>query len=229
MRVTVIHFSEQVHQFLWSHHHLLLDGWSLPLILKEVVAFYNTYGDGQNAHLPSSRPYRDYIAWLGQQDLSSAATFWRKYLRGFTAPTSLWSPGRAQLLQSGTARYVERQRDLSMPVTDEIVALGRRHQLTLNTIVQGAWATLLSHYPGQEDVVFGATTSGRPAALVGVDSIDGLFINTLPVRAIIGDEESLIPWLEDLQARQIKARQYEYSPLVEVQRWSEVFCPDAVV
>jgi non-ribosomal peptide synthetase component F len=94
--------------------------------------------------------------------------------------------------------------------------------LTLNTIVQGAWALLLSRYSGRADVVFGVTVAGRPAELAGVESMIGLFINTLPVRVRVAEEEALLPWLRDLQARQVEMRQYEHSPLVQVQGWSEV-------
>ena len=114
-----------------------------------------------------------------------------------------------------------RQR-LSEALTDALQALARQHHLSLNSLVQGAWAVLLSRYSGEEDVIFGVVVSGRPAALAGVESMVGLFMNTLPVRVRVSPEASLIPWLQALQAQQVEARHYEYSPLVQVQRWSDV-------
>ena len=106
--------------------------------------------------------------------------------------------------------------------TAELVALARRHRLTLNTIVQGAWTLLLGRYSGRADVVFGVTVAGRPAELAGAEAMVGLFINTLPVRVTVTEDEALLPWLRALQARQVEMRRHEHSPLVRVQGWSEV-------
>jgi non-ribosomal peptide synthetase component F len=112
--------------------------------------------------------------------------------------------------------------ELSEAATVELQQLARREQLTLNTIVQGAWGLLLSRYSGAEDVVFGTVVSGRPAELRGVEGMLGLFINTLPVRVRVRGQERVVEWLRELQAEQVELRQYEYSPLVAVQGWSEV-------
>jgi alpha-ketoglutarate-dependent taurine dioxygenase len=124
------------------------------------------------------------------------------------------SPGDSEI-------YGEQHLTLSEQETLALQSLTQRHQLTMNTLVQGAWGLLLSSYSGQKDVVFGATVSGRPAELAGVETIFGIFINTLPVRVRITGQTSLLPWLKELQARQVEMRQYEYSPLAQVQGWSE--------
>src|SRR5262249_32189114 len=111
---------------------------------------------------------------------------------------------------------------LSLQTSVQLQKLSREHKVTMNTIVQGAWALLLSRYSGEEDVVFGATVSGRPANLAGVEQMLGLFINTLPVRVKIEREKELVEWLKEVQSRQVQTQQYEYSPLVDVQGWSEV-------
>jgi len=222
MRLTLIQVAEDVYHFIWSFHLLLLDGWSMFLVLKEILACYEAFCHGQDLHLEHSHPYRDYIVWLQRQDLSQAETFWRQVLKGFTAPTLLGvdqAPGR---MPSQEMNYAEEQMRLSTATTDALQFLARQHQLTLNTLVQGAWALLLSRYSGEEDVVFGATTSGRPEALVGVESMVGPFTNTLPVRVRLTPGALLLSWLRELQAQQVELRQYEYSPLVLVQGWSEV-------
>ncbi|BAY99584.1 amino acid adenylation domain protein [Tolypothrix tenuis PCC 7101] len=218
MRLTLIQIAQATYHFIWSSHHLILDGWSGALVLQQVFQAYEALCHGQVVALPRSRPYADYIAWLTQQDLTKAEAFWHKVLQGFTAPTQLRVSGSANTATG----YDEQSLKLSPATTAALQSLARQHKLTVNTLVQGAWAILLSRYSGEEDVVFGATSAGRPPALVGSDAMVGLFINTLPVRVQVSGDELLIPWLQKLQAQQVEAQQYEYSPLVQVQGWSEV-------
>ncbi len=223
LRLTLIRTGEQAYRLLWSHHHILLDGWSMPILLREVFTLYAAYAQGRTVGLPPARPYRDYIAWLGEQDMTAAETFWRKTLAGFTAPTALRLPAPgADRLPPGQPRMAEQEIRLSVEETAEVQNLVRGQGLTLSTVVQAAWALLLSRYSGEQDVVFGATVSGRPAALTGADRMVGLFINTLPVRAQLAPQAEVLPWLRQFQAELAEARQYEYSPLVDVQGWSEV-------
>jgi amino acid adenylation domain-containing protein/thioester reductase-like protein len=220
IRCTFIQLADDTYHFIWSAHHLILDGWSTALVLQEVLATYRALCCGEDLPSARSRPYGDYIAWLQQQDLSQAQAFWQKVLKGFHAPTSLRID--RYVGSNGAASYDERSLKLSSTTTAALQSLARQHKLTLNTLLQGAWALLLSRYSGEEDVVFGATSAGRPATLAGVESMVGLFINTLPVRVQVPSQESLIPWLQKIQQRQVEAQQYEYSPLVQVQGWSDV-------
>jgi amino acid adenylation domain-containing protein len=222
MRLTLIQLTEATYHLIWSHHHLLLDGWSTQLIFKEVIAYYEGFCQGQQLSLERPRPYRDYIAWLQQQDLSQAEAFWREKLKGFTAPTPLSVDQIFRTLPDQKEDYEEQEIRLSARTTAALQSLGQQQHLTLNTLVQGAWALLLSRYSGEEDVVFGATVSGRSSALAKVESMVGLFINTLPIRVQVASEESLLTWLQQLQAQQTEARQYEYSSLVDIQGWSDV-------
>jgi amino acid adenylation domain-containing protein len=221
MRMTLIKLAKDTYYFIWSHHHLLLDGWSNPAILTEVFDFYQAELNGEQLSLPRPRPYRDYIVWIQQQNLSEAESFWRQRLQGFTAPTPM-PIERDFGSPAGEESDREQQILLSVATTAALRSLARQQQLTLNTLVQGAWGLLLSRYSGEEDVIFGTVVSGRPPDLAGVESMVGLFVNTQPARVNIRPKDSLLSWLKQLQDRQIEARQYEYSPLVEVQRWSEV-------
>jgi amino acid adenylation domain-containing protein len=225
MRLTLNQLAKDTFQFVWSYHHLLLDGWSLPILLKEVFAFYEACQQRQALHLEQPRPYGDYVAWLQQQDLSAAEAFWRKTLAGFAAPTPLTidqASNRLMEQQKSDMDYAELSMNLSVAATATLQLLTRQQQLTLNTVVQGAWALLLSWYSGEADVVFGAAVSGRPPQLSGVEAMPGLFINTLPVRVRISPGAKMAPWLKDLQTQQVELHQYEHSPLVQVQSWSEV-------
>ncbi|MCP4659375.1 MAG: non-ribosomal peptide synthetase, partial [bacterium] len=221
MRGTLIRTGEEAWRFLLSFHHLLLDGWSLARLLREVFSCYGAWCRGRTPDLEPPRPYRDYIALLAQRDLAAAETFWRRTLGGFTQPTAL-SPEHRPESARAAADY--RENGITVPVTlsDALQSMAARHGVTVNTLVQGAWALLVARYSGREDVVFGTTTSGRPADLPGVESMVGLFINTLPVRVRISPQEALPAWIERLQVQQAELRHYEHSPLDQVQRWSEV-------
>jgi len=222
MRLSLIQLAKDAYQCVWSLHHILLDGWSRPLLLREVFQTYDAFSMGREPHLDVCRPYGDYITWLQGQDLSPAEMFWRRTLRGFTMPTALNVTQDHGGASSPAEDYAEQWMHLSTEATAALQTLARRHRLSFNTLVQGAWATLLGRYSGQEDVVFGATISGRPPDLAGVESMIGLFINSLAVRVRIDPEVRLVPWLQALQNQQVEARQYEYSPLVQVQGWSDV-------
>lgn len=221
MRLALMEIGHGNYEFIWSYHHLIMDGWSQPLVLKEVLAFYDAFCNGRDLELPTSRPFRDYVEWLQRQDLSRAQSFWRNTLNGFTAPTPI---SVARVIRdsrlNGDSKGEYRIR-LSGEASSSLQAFARQNQLTMNTLVQGAWALLLSRYSGESDVVFGAVVSGRPPDLAGVETMTGNFINTLPVRVRIAPDVQVIPWLRRIQEQQAETRQYEYSPLGELQRWSD--------
>ncbi|NER84665.1 MAG: non-ribosomal peptide synthetase, partial [Leptolyngbya sp. SIO1D8] len=221
IRLSLIQLSEDTYQIVLSQHHLILDGWSSSLVLKEFVERYEALSCEQDNSLLPSRSYGEYIAWLQQQDLSKAEIFWRQLLSGIKAPTPLIKIN-SDTFSSQEDRYDEQSLRLSTETTAALQSMAQLHHLTLNTLVQGAWAVLLSRYSGELDVVYGNTVSGRPADLVGAESMVGMFINTLPIRVTVNPEQSVVSWLNQLQARLVEMRQYEYSPLVEVKRWSEM-------
>ncbi|PZO11325.1 MAG: non-ribosomal peptide synthetase [Leptolyngbya foveolarum] len=222
MRFTLIRITDQDYQFLWTYHHLLLDGWSMTMLFQDIIAAYQTYVEGKTASRPSLRPYRDYLVWLQKQDLSTAEQFWRKQLQGFTAPTAFCIDRSAGNLCPSASDRSKQQVMLTPDATRALQQFSQQHQLTLNTLIQGAWGLLLSRYSGETDLVFGATSSGRPANLAGVDAMLGVFINTLPLRLQVQPKANLLPWLHQIQVQQVEMRQYEYSPLAQVQRWSDI-------
>jgi non-ribosomal peptide synthase protein (TIGR01720 family) len=219
MRLALLRLEDEAYQLVWSCHHALMDGWCQPLLLQEVLVGYEAFAQGKAPALPSCRPYRDYIAWLQEYDDSRAEAYWRSTLAGFRAATPLpmGLPGAG-----APAGHGERRCRLTQAATAALQAEARKNRLTVNTLVQGAWAVLLSRYGGRSDVVFGATVSGRPAELSGVESMVGLFINTLPVRVSVAEQATLSEWLGALQEAQAEQRQCEATPLVEIQGYSEV-------
>jgi surfactin family lipopeptide synthetase C len=221
MRLTLIRKTDDAYFFIWSHHHLLLDGWSGAQVNKEFLILYKQFSKGQEAQLPPLPSYRNYIAWLQRQDLSWAETFWREQLRGFTTPTLLANDSKPQTGTATDADYEEQWLRFPEEQTSWLRILARQNGVTLNTIIQGLWALLISRYQGADDVVFGAVVSGRSIDLIGVESMVGLFINTLPVRVKLPPEAELTTWLKQLQQQQAEMRQFEYTPLIEIQGWSE--------
>ncbi len=221
MRFTIIQLGEQTYQFIWSHHHILFDGWSMQIVLKEVLAFYEANHRGEHLRLLPARPYREYIDWLQQQDIAQAKNFWQRTLQGFEAPTPLIGNREQGIGNSKQGTYDEKPFQ-QITVTDKLQYAARQHHLTLNNLVQGAWALLLSRYSGESDVVFGATVSGRPPNLAGVDSMVGLLINTLPIRVQVTAKTELLPWLKHLQTQAFEQEQYAYYSLAEIQRLSDV-------
>ncbi len=224
-RLALLRTGDAAWRFVFSHHHLLLDGWSVPIVIRQVFALYEALSrgplsQGQSPWMEQARPFGEYIGWLQGRSQEESERFWRRSLAGFSEPTDL---GRGTPLTDGTsAGRATRKLHLSAASTEALNAFARQHGLTLNTLLQGAWALLLGHHAGTRDVVFGTTVSGRPPELPGVEGMVGLFINTLPVRVTLPPDEPLVPWLQRLQGWMLELRQHEHSPLVKVQRWSEV-------
>jgi amino acid adenylation domain-containing protein/non-ribosomal peptide synthase protein (TIGR01720 family) len=218
IRLTTLWLTDSLWQLVLSHHHLLLDGWSFPLLLREFSEAYDAHCARRAPVLPPARPYSCYLAWLRQRDLARAEVFWREELRGFATPTPLnfRRPDREG------SDYATAQVLLSTEQTERLRAASRKLNVTLNTLVQGAYAIVLSRYSGLDDVVFGISVAGRPADLPGVETIVGLFTNTLPLRVFVPAEAEVASWLRSLQERQLTLQEFDYSALGDIQRWSEV-------
>lgn len=222
IRLTLIQVTDDIYEFVFSFHHILMEGWSVNWLWKEFYEFYNAFCQGQDLHLERPRPYREYIAWLQQQDLDKAEAFWRQKLKGFRLPTPIITGNTSANFDEPKADYQRQEVLLSANLTTALKSLARKYQLTLNILIKGAWALLLSRYSQESDIVFGSTSSGRPTALADAESMVGLFINTLPLRVQVDSNALLTPWLKNLQAQEVEMREYEYSPLLKIQQWSEI-------
>ncbi|MBT8423313.1 MAG: amino acid adenylation domain-containing protein, partial [Gammaproteobacteria bacterium] len=222
MRLYLFDCGNQQFKFVWSHHHIIIDGWSIPVLLNELFSTYDALSRAEQPKLAPARSYRDYIDWLQAQNRDEAKQFWRETLAGFNAPTPL--PGAQKIF-----RGVQEDHDfdryfatLSAAETRALRELARRLRLTLNTLAQGLWSLMISRYTGNDKVLFGATTSGRPADLANVEDIIGLFLNTVPVYTTVDPKQSARDWLATVQDGQLSARQYEYASLTDIQGWSDV-------
>ncbi|WP_189750392.1 non-ribosomal peptide synthetase, partial [Streptomyces tendae] len=212
VRFTLIRLADESHVLVFTNHHILLDGWSLPLVLGDLVEIYRRGGTDDG--LPPTAPFRTYLEWLAAQDDDEAESVWRGVLSGLEEPTLV-----APAYGDRAPRVPQCHTLLLAPdLTSDLAATARRLDLTLNTVVQGAWALLLGRLVGRTDVVFGTTVSGRPPELPGVESMVGMLMNTLPVRVRINPAERLGAFLTRMQEEQNALLSHQHVSLAAIQR-----------
>jgi amino acid adenylation domain-containing protein/non-ribosomal peptide synthase protein (TIGR01720 family) len=221
-RLHLIRLAERRWHLIWSHHHIILDGWSVALLIQEVFDSYEAIQGGHFVPKPPPRPYRDYLGHLASLDLSGAWAYWRRVLSGVTGPTPLGVDRPAVRTQRRDADYARVHRRLPPDRSAAVREFARAHRLTLDTVLHGAWALLLAQRSGMDDVVFGVASSGRPPALEGVEEMVGLFINTLPARVRVDRDQPVVSWLSGLLRDQVQARQFEHTPLDQIRSWTSV-------
>ena len=206
-RVALIRIAKDRHRFVLTNHHIVIDGWSLPILLREIFAGYH----GQR--LPAAAPYRSFVTWLADRDLDAAHAAWREVLAGFDAPTLVGPPDRLGLGPRGVKSF-----RVPEQITRALGELARSCHTTVNTVLQGAWAQLLMGLTSRHDVVFGAAVSGRPAEVAGADSMVGLLINTVPVRANITPVTTTADLLDQLQKTHNDTLEHQHLALSEIHR-----------
>ena len=222
MRLALFACGENDFQFVWSFHHALLDGRSFAAVLGEVFDFHGAIRQGRELHLAQPLSFGQFIDWLQQQDSSRSEDFWREKLKGFRAPTPLMVERPMGRETGGPASYGEESVRLSGETTRALWDLAASQGLGRSTIVQGAWALLLSRYSGEEDVMFGVIRSGRQTAMAGGDEMVGIFINTLPTRVRVAPGAPVAEWLKELREQQNLMRAHEHASLLDIQKWSEL-------
>ncbi|WP_052433231.1 non-ribosomal peptide synthetase [Streptacidiphilus carbonis] len=213
VRMSLVMLAPDRWELVFTAHHVLFDGWSVPLLMQDLLRLYGSAGDA--SALPRPSGYRDFLVWLSGQDRAESARAWAGELAGIEAPTLIAADAASGSDPAGIGQ-------IDIPLSaDAARDLGRRAAelgLTLNTLVQGTWALLLAGLTGRQDVVFGATVSGRPPVVPGVDSMVGLFINTLPVRVDCGPAGTLRDLLTDLQNRQSALLDHHHQGLLDLHR-----------
>ncbi|MGB7201846.1 MAG: MupA/Atu3671 family FMN-dependent luciferase-like monooxygenase [Pyrinomonadaceae bacterium] len=222
LRVAVFRTATAGFWLLWTFHHAILDGRSYRLVIREVFEVYEALLQGRDPDLKQSRPYRDYIDWSLSRDLSRAESFCREQLGDFTRPTPLTVDRQAAKDQDSETGHAQFEIKLSASVTSRLSELALANELTLNTVVQCAWAILLSLYSSEEDVVFGTTRACRHSDLEGLESMLGLFINTIPMRVRVDRSHSVMDLLRTIRRQHLALREFENTPLVKIQEWSGV-------
>ncbi|SLM50068.1 putative Multi-domain non-ribosomal peptide synthetase [Nitrospira japonica] len=221
MRLALIRVTDDARYLIWTHHHIVLDGWCLPIILGDLFACYASLKGGPTPDEPHAQSYRDYVGWILSQDHTAAEQYWRKTLADITSPTPLPADRDSDGAQPPTG-YGTHRLTISAARTAALQAAASKARVTVNTVIQGAWALLLSRYSGEEDVVFGTTVSGRSADVPGIETMLGLFINTLPLRVTVSSDAVLNTWLRGLLQQNAELRQYEHTSLAQIQTWSQL-------
>ncbi|OLF09115.1 hypothetical protein BLA60_21305 [Actinophytocola xinjiangensis] len=204
LRFTLLHLGGGRHRLVFTHHHILLDGWSIPLVVADLFRLY------AGEDLPDAPSYREYLVWLSRQDRAGTERAWREALAGLEGPTLVGG--------AGSAPSADLRAELPTEVTAALVAGARTSGLTVNTVVQAAWAAVVGRLTGQTDVVFGSTVSGRPPEIPGIERMVGLFINTLPTRVRLDPHATLAQALVGLQREQAELLAHQYLGLADVQR-----------
>lgn len=216
MRITVVRTADCEWTLLWRLSHLLMDGWSFSLAMSDFLACYRALRTGRDPQLAPMRPYRDYASWWARQGGEKEREFWRQELAGFTPPGPLHAPGQpAEHSEARGHCFVD------MPLDDlhpGLLALSRDSQLTLNTLLQGAWMLVLARHYGSDDIVCGFTMAHRPPDLPGAEGIMGPLIATMPVRERLDPGRAALSWFKDLQTHIAAVRENAALPLYEVQR-----------
>jgi hypothetical protein len=212
LRFTLVRLAEQCHRLIMTNHHLVADGWSKAILLEEIWRLYEHNADPRP--LPAVVPYREYLAWLAGRDREAANAAWTGVMAGLERP---------HLLESWNATCERRPPSQHVVSVDEraldrLLRRARALRVTLNMIVQSAWAIALHELTSRTDIVFGAVVSGRPPELDGVERMVGLFINTVPVRVRVADGDSLVEVLARLEEWQIQTLTHQWLGLNEIQR-----------
>jgi len=218
-RVSMFRIGEDRWQMLWTHHHLLLDGWSIPLVYQEVMVAYQAISNGQTVTLPAAADFESYMRWLQSRDLDEAHAWWQNVLGDFESTTPL---GIDKLPAEAVTEFREASFHFSEAESQRLDAYARSQQTTLNTVMQLAWGYLLHRYSGENDVVFGTVISGRPAEVSRIEEMVGLFINAIPVKVSFGDRTDTGALLGRIHRAFQESQQFGFLPLPEVQRRSRV-------
>jgi amino acid adenylation domain-containing protein len=221
LRVALFQWGQESFSLVWTFHHALLDGRSYPVLLREAFEAYAESKTGVISPRPEPFSYRRYIDWLQEENFEAAELFWKKQLAGFTAATPLvvdrQSAGDADTYQQG-----EVWEQIAATGTGALQKLAKTHDLTLNAVVMGAWAILLHKYSREEDILFAATRAARKSSVPNADETIGLFINTVPVRAQIKDDDAVISVFKNIRKLWLEMRPYEHTPLARVKAVSQV-------
>jgi amino acid adenylation domain-containing protein len=222
MRLSLIRLDENRYRMVWTSHHLLFDGWSLPILMEEFLNTYDQLISGSALIKIEEDRYEDYIRYLERIDKSAEEQYWRNYLQGISEGTLLPFIRKTAERNKGKGEYASLLLELDSAATTKIQGYAQSRRLTLNTLMQGVWALLLRHYTASDEVVYGIVVSGRPDDLPNVEQRVGMYINTLLLKAAFDAGQETESWLQDLQADQVASREYQYTPLQDVQGWTGV-------
>ncbi len=219
MRLNLFRIADDRCRFAWSCHHIVLDGWCLGLILREVLACYEAIRSGQQPRLPEAIPFRAYVAWLAARTPEDEGAFWRRYLADCRGTPRIGLLDESHQLPAGDEPFGETQAVLSAEMSAQLRSFAARQRVTLSTVVESSWCLLLARLTNSPDVVFGSAVSARPPELKGADMIVGPLANAIPVRFRVNKDECWGDSLRRFQAQKADLQGHEHFALDQIQRW----------
>ncbi|MEL7002577.1 MAG: amino acid adenylation domain-containing protein [Bacteroidota bacterium] len=220
MRLTILHTGEQEYELIWSHHHILMDGWCMGIIFSDFQSIYAGYLGIEKTQLPAVQPYSKYINWLASHEGVSSDDYWSKYLVEYDSQATML-PGNATQEKLPYNKQIH-SLEISDDTMSSVTQLSKEHGITLYTLMQTAWGIVLSNYNNTTDVVFGSVVSGRPAEIAGIEDMVGLFINTVPVRVTYDSEDKIIDLLKNVQKVGVSGEEHHYYPLWKIQETNDL-------
>ncbi|MBB6274916.1 amino acid adenylation domain-containing protein/non-ribosomal peptide synthase protein (TIGR01720 family), partial [Pedobacter cryoconitis] len=220
MRITLTRLDDNRYRLLWNFHHMLLDGWSSPVLLEKLLLAYEALVAGNPLPVIVKDNYEDYIRYTERRDKEEEELYWRGYLKGISEGCLLPFVSTTVNRNKGIGEYRQLPLILNAAFSAQLSRFAQRHRVTVNTLIQGVWAYLLYRYTGRPDIVYGVTVSGRPEDLPGVERAVGMYINTLPLYTVVEGSAGIIQWLQELQISQLQSREYQHTPLNVTQKWA---------
>ncbi|MGO4295023.1 amino acid adenylation domain-containing protein [Chitinophaga sp. RAB17] len=223
LRIILFRTEEQRYRMLWSFHHILMDGWSLPVVIEELLESYEALSEGRALPGFTEDRYEDYIRYIGNKDKWKEEAYWREYLKGVETGSLLpFIAAGVTDRTRGRGTYEDNKLRLDNSLHTAVENYAQRQGLTISTVMQGVWAFILHVYTGNKAVTYGVTVSGRPGDLPDVEQRVGIYINTLPLHQQVDADSDIAQWLKDIQRSQIASREYEYTALGKIQTWTGV-------
>jgi len=221
MRLALFRIEQDKYKVIWTAHHLVLDGWSLPVVMREFLETYESLKAGLEPSREEDR-YEDYIRYLERRNVEKEESYWKGYLGDVEGPCLLPFIAATAERNKGEGVYAEEVFQTDAAMTGRVGSYAQKSRITVNTVMQGVWAFLLHRYTGSARIVYGVTVSGRPAELPGVEQRVGIYINTLPLYSVMREAIAPAEWLQNIQREQQLSREFQYTPLGNIQKWTGV-------
>lgn len=222
MRLALIRLDDNRYHMHWLYHHIIMDGWSMPILIEEFLNIYEQLSKGEKIEFKEVDRYEDYIRYIDRRDKKKEQLYWENYLKNLESGTLIPFIGKTTERTKGLGKYSSLTLSIDAATTAEVKAFAQKNRITVNTLMQGIWSYLLHCYTGKPDVLFGVIVSGRPDDLSNVERRVGMYINTLPLYMNIEKDKGIDEWLIDLQKEQVLMRQHQHTPLSNIIEWTNM-------
>ncbi len=222
LRIALIRLTEDCYHMLWTSHHILIDGWSLHILMEEFLSCYEQFINGKEPEINPADRYEDYIRYIEREDKEEQEFYWRDYMKEVEQSTLLPFIENTVLRTKGSGFYETVYLKLDREQTTKLERYIQRHHLTANTLMQGVWSYLIHRYTGRDDVVYGVIVSGRPDDILSIEQRVGMYVNTIPLHSVFQKGKGVVKWLQEIQDSQVSSRQYQYTPLQNIQSWTGI-------